>query len=192
MGRYKTRALTSQEYRSILRTLEKGFTDSAGVKHRPNKQLSTIITLESNLGCRIGDILALKADSIVRDGDIYRLDIIEQKTGKYRRFIVPEKVVDYINSYKAYTGIESGKLFNISAGAVWKQIRAVTDVLNLKNVSTHSFRKMCACNLYEATGHDIETVCAFLQHSSIKTTRTYISRSPEQLEKAIQAIVDLG
>jgi integrase len=41
--------------------------------------------LEGNLGLRISDILKLRPCDIVRDGDRYRLEITEQKTGKRPR-----------------------------------------------------------------------------------------------------------
>lgn len=52
--------------------------------------------LEATLGLRLGDILILKLDSFIRDRDHYRLDITEQKTGKYRGFTVPTEVYTFI------------------------------------------------------------------------------------------------
>lgn len=45
--------------------------------------------LEANLGLRISDIVQLRLCDIVKDGNRYRLAIIEQKTGKARVFTVP-------------------------------------------------------------------------------------------------------
>lgn len=191
MGRYQTLAISDHNYRDLIECVRFGYTDNEGVKHRPNLQLATILVLEANLGCRIGDILNLTTDSIILDGSIYKLNIIEQKTGKKRCFIVPKPVKNFIDEYALNSGIASGKLFDIKAGAVWKQLRAVTDYLNLENTSTHSFRKMAACSLYEASGHDIETVCEFLNHSSTAVTRAYIKRSDAQLESAIEKCVNL-
>ena len=192
MGRYTTKTLESTtEYRELIETVREGYTDNNGIKHRPNIQLATILVLEANLGCRIGDILNLTTSSIIQDGSLYKLNIIEQKTGKRRCFIVPKPIKEFIDKYTEANGITSGKLFDIKGGAVWKQLRAVTDYLNLDNVSTHSFRKMAACNLYESTGHDIETVCEFLNHSSTSVTRNYIRRSDAQLESAIEKCVNL-
>ena len=143
------------------------------------------------LGCRIGDIINLSTDSVIDDGGIYKLNIVEQKTGKRRNFIVPKPVKKLMDDYMADANINHGPLFDIKAPAVWKQLRAVTAYLGLDNISTHSFRKMAACNLYEATGHDIEAVCEFLNHSSTNTTRKYIKRSDAQLESAIEKCVEI-
>ena len=191
MGRYVTATLKESQFKEMIETIREGYTDFDGVKHRPNSQLATILVLEANLGCRIGDIMKLTTDSIVDDGGIYKLNIIEQKTGKKRNFIVPKPVKAFIDNYIREANIYRGPLFDIKAPAVWKQLRTVTTYLGLENVSSHSFRKMCAAALYENTGHDIEAVCEFLNHSSTAVTRAYIKRSDAQLESAIEKCVNI-
>ena len=191
MGRYTTRQISQESYKELIETVREGYTDWEGVKHRPNIQLATILVLEANLGCRINDILKLTTDSIILDGTIYKLNIIEQKTGKVRCFIVPKPIKDFIDKYTAANGIVSGPLFNISDQAVWKQLRAVTAYLGLENTSTHSLRKFCANSLFEKSGHDIELVREFLNHSSVRTTQIYLRRSDAQLEKAIESNINL-
>ena len=191
MGRYVTTALTEQDYDRLVKTIRNGYTHN-GIKHRPNNQIATILVLEGNLGCRIGDIIALTTDSFIQDGGIWKLNITEEKTGKKRYFIVPQAVKDFIDHYCECNGIASGRLFDIEAPAVWKQLRAATAYLGLENTSTHSLRKKIACDLYDRTGHDIEAVCAFLNHSSINTTRRYIRRSDAQLEAAITTAVSIA
>jgi len=191
MGRYVTTALTEQDYERLVKTIRNGYTHN-GVKHRPNNQIATILVLEGNLGCRIGDIIALTTDSFIQDGGIWKLNITEEKTGKKRYFIVPQPVKDFIDHYCECNGIVSGRLFDIEAPAVWKQLRAATAYLGLENTSTHSLRKKIACDLYDRTGHDIEAVCAFLNHSSINTTRRYIRRSDALLEAAINTAVSIA
>lgn len=191
MGSFTTRALSQEDYEKLVKTIRIGYTYK-NVKHRPNDQIATILVLEANLGCRIGDVMALRTDSIIKDGEIFKLNITEEKTGKKRYFIIPQAVKDFIDHYCEYNGITSGRLFDIEAPAVWKQLRAATGYLGLENVSTHSLRKKIACDLYENTGHDIEAVAAFLNHASINTTRRYIRRTDAQLESAISQAVSLA
>ena len=188
MGKYETRSLSETEFDRLVKTIRIGYTYK-GIKHRPNDQIATMLVLEGNLGCRIGDIVALTTDSIIDDGGIYKLNIIEEKTGKKRCFIVPKPVKAFIDHYLECNGIKEGRLFNIESPAVWKQLRAATAYLGFKNVSTHSARKMIAQKIYDQTNHDIEAVAEFLNHSSINTTRKYIKRSDEQLESAITGAV---
>ena len=191
MGRYETLAIQDSQYKELIATIRRGYIDNNCVCHRPNEQLATILILEASLGCRIGDIIGMTTESIIDDGGIYKLNIVEQKTGKRRNFIVPKQLKAFIDDYTRSNNIYSGNLFDIKAPAVWKQLRAVTDYLGLENISTHSFRKMAACALYENTGHDIEAVCEFLNHSSTKITRAYIKRSDAQLESAIEKCVNI-
>ena len=80
----RTVALTVDQYHEIIDTMRTGFSGC-----RANNRIATALIIEANLGLRISDILTLKLDDIVKDGDRYRLDIIEQKTQKKRTFTVP-------------------------------------------------------------------------------------------------------
>lgn len=189
MGSYTCRACNETEFKDIVKLIREGYTDKNNIPHKPNNQVADIIVLEANLGCRIGDIVNLKHSDFVCDNGKWKITIVEEKTDKKRVFIVPKPVKEFIDKLNYADG---DKIFSIKKHAVWKQLRAVTEYLGLDNISSHSFRKKAACDIYESTGHDIELVCAFLNHSSTATTRNYIRRSDEQLEKAIENIVNLG
>lgn len=107
------------------------------------------MVLEYNLGLRVGDILQLKVDSFVKDGGRYRLDMYEQKTGKYRNFTVSNEVYQFILDYAYKKNISSKvKLFPITERAVLKHLKAVCSYLGLDGVGSHSFRKGFATNVY--------------------------------------------
>ena len=69
----KTKALTAEQYKEIIQTMKEGFCGC-----RPNERIATALVLEGNLGLRISDIIKLRPCDIVRDGDRYRLEIVEQ------------------------------------------------------------------------------------------------------------------
>ena len=190
MGAYTTTILEEKTYKKMVETVRNGYI-SNGIYHRPNKEFATILVLEANLGCRIGDILNLTTDSIIKDGQFWKLNIIEEKTGKKRNFIVPEAVKKFIDDYCDEQGIYSGKIFKCGKQATWKNMRNICEYLDLENTSTHSLRKMKAEKIYNETNHDIELVRAFLNHSSVLTSQRYIRRSDAQLEKAISNSVTL-
>lgn len=77
----RTVALTNEQYTSIITAIKCGFC-CAGREYKPNDRIATALTLEANLGLRISDILQLHYCDIVADGDRYRLNIHEIKTGK--------------------------------------------------------------------------------------------------------------
>ena len=178
----KTKALTTEQYKEIIQTMKEGFCGC-----RPNERIATILVLEGNLGLRISDILNLRLCDIVRDGDRFRLEVVEQKTGKRRIFTVPLVIQQYIENYCLRNGIQkTDTIFPISERAVQKQLAIVCDYLGFEGISTHSFRKWYATEIYKANGYDIALVQRLLQHSSATTTQRYIGIEPQRIEQAIQ------
>ena len=178
----KTKVLTTEQYKEIIETMRKGFCGC-----RPNDRIATALVLEGNLGLRISDIIKLRPCDIVRDGDRYRLEVVEQKTGKRRMFTVPLLIQQYIENYCLRNGIRRTDLiFPISERAVQKQLKIVCDYLGFEGISTHSFRKWYATEIYNANGFDIALVQRLLQHSSTTTTQRYIGIEPQKIEAAIQ------
>ncbi|WP_408069140.1 tyrosine-type recombinase/integrase [Sarcina ventriculi] len=53
-------------------------------------------------------------------------------------------------------------------------------------MSTHSFRKYFATQMYVNNNYDIVLVKELLQHGSVKTTQDYISLNRETVEKALR------
>lgn len=45
----KTRALTEEQYRKIITTINEGFVTAAGERVKPNSRIATALTLEANL-----------------------------------------------------------------------------------------------------------------------------------------------
>lgn len=184
MGAYKTRAITIEEYKEIITNIIQGY-----VGLRGNRQVATSLVLEANLGMRIGDILKMKGNSVVKDGNRYRLDIVEQKTGKNREFTIPIELYQYIKQYCIDNGIKSNEyIFNITPRQVQRVIKQTVDYLGYedKNISTHSFRKLYATQIYINNGYNIMLVMELLQHASVETTQKYIGIGTKEKEKAIQ------
>ena len=178
----KTKALTTEQYREIIQAMKDGFCGC-----RPNERIATALVLEGNLGLRISDIVKLRLCDIVLDGDRYRLEIVEQKTGKSRVFTVPLVIQQYIENYCLRNGIHRDELmFPITERAIQKQLKIVCDYLEFEGISTHSFRKWYATEIYKNNGYDIALVQRLLQHSSAAVTQRYIGMEPQRIEAAIQ------
>ena len=181
MANKRTRALTVEEYNQIIDTMRTGF---AGC--RPNDRIATALIIEANLGIRISDILKLKLSDIVKEGSRYRLNIIEQKTKKNRNFTVPFEIFQYIKIYCLVNGIKDNEIiFPITERAVQKQLKIVTDWLELDSISTHSFRKFFATQVYQNNDYNIILVQQLLQHSSPAVTQRYIGVSSKDIETAL-------
>ena len=87
----RTIALSAEQYKEIIQAMKQGFSGC-----RPNERIAAALMLEANLGLRISDIVRLRLSDIVKDGERYRLSIIEQKTGKARVFTVPLALYQFI------------------------------------------------------------------------------------------------
>ena len=183
----KTKALTTEQYKEIIQTMKEGFCSC-----RPNERIATALVLEGNLGLRISDIVKLRPCDIVRDGDRYRLEVVEQKTGKRRVFTVPLVIAQYVENYCLRNGIVREELiFPITERAVQKQLAIVCDYLGFEGISTHSFRKWYATEIYKNNGYDIALVQRLLQHSSAATTQRYIGIEAQRIEAAIEGHTQL-
>ena len=143
--------------------------------------------LEANLGLRISDILRLRLSDIVRDGDRYRLAITEQKTGKQRVFTVPYVLYNFIRLYCVDNDIAADAImFPITERAIQKQLKLVCDYLDYTGISTHSFPKFYATEIYKDSRYNIALVQHLLQHSSAAVTQRYIGIQPREVEAAIE------
>lgn len=183
----KTTALTTEQYKAIITTMKEG----SGF-FRPNERVATALVLEGNLGLRISDIVKLRPCDIVNDGGRFRLSIVEQKTGKQRVFTVPLVIQQYIENYCLRNGIKHSELiFPITTREVQKVLARVCDYLGYEGISTHSFRKWYATEIYRNNGYDIALVQRLLQHSSAAVTQRYIGIEPQRIEKAIEGHAEL-
>ena len=183
----KTKALTTEQYKEIIQTMKEGFCGC-----RPNERIATALVLEGNLGLRISDIVKLRPCDIVRDGDRFRLEIVEQKTSKRRVFTVPLVIAQYVENYCLRNDIgREDFIFPITERAVQKQLAIVCDYLGFEGISTHSFRKWYATEIYKANGYDIALVQRLLQHSSAAVTQRSIGIEPQRIEAAIEGHAQL-
>lgn len=183
---YKCRSLTTDEFRRIITAIKTGFVHD-GIRVHPNERIATILTVEANLGIRISDVLALHLSDIVKDGDRYRLSITEIKTGKPRNFTVPLEIYNYLQTYAYENGIaKESKLFDVGKRVVQQHLDKTCRYLSIHGVSTHSFRKYFATQVYIESGYNVELVRELLQHSSVTTTQRYIGVGTKEIEEALQ------
>ncbi len=188
----KTVALTDEQYIEIIQTIQSGFTCEDGHIVKPNKRIATALILEANLGLRISDILRLRLSSIIKDGNRYRLNIVEKKSKLKREFTVPLEVVVFIQNYALENNINpNAKLLDISERTIQNHLQLVCGYLNFSNVSTHSFRKFFATSIYLHNDYNVELVRVLLQHSSVATTQRYIGIGSREVENALQNHVKL-
>lgn len=187
----RCRACTQEEYEKIITLLRSGFIYK-GQKIRSKERIADALLLEANLGIRIGDVLNLRFKDFIRDGKDYRINIVEQKTGKTRKYVVPNEIISYINEYCIRWEIsKEQKLFPFHVRNVQKYLQMACEILELKNISTHTMRKFYSTEAYKKSGNDIRLVQLLLNHSSVLVTQRYIGVDDAKIEEAIQSNVHL-
>lgn len=187
MANKKTMALTQAQFEQIIALIKTGFTTSAGKQVKPNIRIATALTLQANLGLRIGDIIALRLRDIIADGGRMRLNIVEEKTKKTREFTVPSEIYTYLQTYALNQGIRpTQRLFDLTTRAIQHHLQLATEHLGLSGLGTHSFRKYFAVSIYNENGYNVELVRQLLQHSSVAVTQHYLSVQPQLVEQALQ------
>ena len=97
-----------------------------------------------------------------------------------------------MENYCLRNGIDRNTLmFPLTIRAIQKQLALVCEYLGYENISTHSFRKWYATEIYKNNGYDIALVQRLLQHSSASVTQRNIGIEPQRIEKAIEGHVEL-
>lgn len=172
----KTLALTQEQYNNIIRTMKMGFN-----RVRPNRRVAVALVLEAESGAKISDILKLKkgdfgsgfSSNLSYDfSSYYRYYFFKSKE---KTFVIPYDVYEDINNYCSEHGIRNNNfIFSITARSVQKHLKIVCDYLGCNGISTHSFRKYFAQNIYENNQHRIDIVQKRLNHAFLQTTKKYI------------------
>lgn len=134
----------------------------------PQNQLVMRLVLRN--GMRISDALEMRTDQL-RPSGWYR----EKKTGKHRRYGIPEPLLTEIKAQAgpdwAFPGTRAGK--HKTRQAVWHDVKRAAKAFRLEqNVGTHSFRKAYAVKLLAKYG-DIARVQRNLNHGSPTVTALY-------------------
>lgn len=187
MANKKTRAVSRDELNLIIDTINTGFTLPNGKRVRSNERIGICLLLEAQLGVRIGDIVSLKLSSFEFSNGKYRLNIVEQKTGKTRHFLVPTEVYIFLQDYALRNNIKpTQRLFDISVRAVQNHLQLTCEFLNLQGIGSHSMRKHFSQQIYENNGYDVLLVKELLQHSNVAITQRYLGVSSQRAEQALK------
>lgn len=143
-----------------------------------------------NTGLRISDLLKLTIGD-VRGKD--KIDIREKKTGKAKRFKIPEKVLAELEEYMI--GMKDDALLFPSERSKDKPVDRVR-VYRILNeaaqeagitdpIGTHTLRKTFGYHFYKKT-KDVAILQDIFNHSAPSVTRRYIGINEDEIDKALE------
>lgn len=187
----KTSCITDEQFDKIIELLENG--SELGVI-KPNKEIALILTVTGNCGLRIGDCLNLKLGSFIKEGDDYKYNIKEDKTGKSRTFVIQNEIYEMLEKYANEKNLSlKDNIFRYTERNIQKKLKQIREYLgeDYKDVSTHSFRKLSAMRIYRASGNNIELTRKFLNHSTIAVTQKYLGVSDDEVNEIIRNTVHI-
>lgn len=141
-----------------------------------------------NTGLRIGDLLSLKVGDVRARTHII---ITEQKTGKYKRFLINDMLRMEINKY--IDGMEQEEyLFKsrksnkpISRVQAYRILNKVASKLGIECFGCHSMRKIFGYFHYQQY-KDIAILQSIFNHSSPSVTLRYIGITQDIRDKTIK------
>ncbi len=186
MANKKTSCITDEQFNKIINIIYNGSSDG---KIKPSEEIAIMLTITGNCALRIGDCTKLKLNSFIKEGEEYRYNIIEEKTGKKRTNIIPKEIYEMIKKYANKKGKkESEKVFNHTIRSIQYKLENIAKYLgeDYKDISTHSFRKHAGMTIYRASGNDIELTRKFLNHSSINTTQRYLGVNDDEINELLR------
>ncbi len=177
------RWLTRKEVGKLLHAIEL----TKQQNHKKGMLHQTIVYLAVNLGLRVQEICNVKIVDIDTQRGIIR---INGKGDKYR--VVPltentkEAIINWIeerNQDSDYL-LMSSKSNLITTRAVQHIFKKYSDQLGIE-ITPHSLRHTY-CKQLAQHGVDIQSIAELAGHSSIETTRVYVTPSIQELQNALK------
>ena len=169
--------LTKAEYIRLLNT----------AKAKKNERLYLILQTICGTGIRVSELQYITVEAVQRG------EANVDCKGKHRRiFIIPElrkKLLRYVAEQK----IDCGQVFitkhgkPISRSNIWREMKALCKQANVPptKVFPHNLRHLFARTFY-GIEKDIAKLADILGHSSINTTRIYITTTSAEHKKRMQ------
>jgi len=146
--------------------------------HLPDEKWCCLFAIAYFTGSRIGEVLKLRVADIEDERILFRAANTKTKTTRAAMMTPPLRAF-----LAAYETPSQGYLFpalhpgtkrgHLTRQAADKVLREVCAVVGLEGVSTHSFRRSFATNLYQQ-GEPLAKICRLLGHKNPTMTARYI------------------
>jgi len=152
-----------------------------------------LLVLGINSDLRVSDIVRLKVSDVYDGKKVKdRIELHEQKTGKYKSFPLSESAKKALKEYLASIQPEQDNFLfpsrkgggPLSRSQVWLILHKAADKAGIKeHIGTHSMRKTFGYQAYKS-GVDVYIIQDMLNHSTPAVTKRYIGLSQEDKDRA--------
>lgn len=146
-----------------------------------------------NSGLRVSDILNLKVKDV---RDKHHIVLIEKKTGKYKRFLINDKVQKEIKKY--VEGMDDdefiipsrirdadGNRSHISRVQAYQVLNDEAYKIGLSEIGTHTMRKTFGYWHYKQY-HDVAMLQEIFNHSAPSITLKYLGITEDEKDESIK------
>ncbi len=156
-----------------------------------NEKYYLMFRIGVNVGLRVSDILTLKV-SDVRAKD--HITITEQKTGKRKRFILPNTLQKEIAKFINQNNLENdefliqsrkGSNMPISRIQAYRVLNEIGKQIGLEEVGTHTMRKTFGYHHYQKN-RDIAILQDIFNHAAPSITLRYIGITDDMKDNSLK------
>lgn len=144
-----------------------------------------------NVGLRVSDIISLKVGSIRAKAHV---TIIEKKTGKTKRFLIPNSLQKEIAEFIKTNNLEDedfliqsrkGDNQPISRVQAYRVLNETAKQIGLDEIGTHTMRKTFGYHHYQ-TNKDIAILQEIFNHSAPSITLRYIGITDDMKDQSLK------
>lgn len=144
-----------------------------------------------NVGLRVSDILSLKVSDVHERSHV---TIVEKKTGKTRRFLIPnslqKEIAEFIRTNNMEDDeylIQSRKGFNkpITRVQAYRVLNDIAKQIGLDEVGTHTMRKTFGYHHYQAN-KDVAILQSIFGHAAPSICMLYIGITDDMKDNSLK------
>jgi integrase/recombinase XerD len=146
--------------------------------HLPNPKWTCVFAIAYFTGSRISEVLSLEVTDIDTDRITFKRE--NTKTRKPRVAMIVSSLRPFLMAYEAPkvgyqfpAGPNAKQPTHLSRQAADKVLRIACERVGLDGVSTHSFRRSFATNLYQQ-GYSLAKIARLIGHSHASMTARYV------------------
>lgn len=164
-----------------------------------NYRISLLVACGSFFGLRISDLLALTWNQILEES----FTLNEKKTGKHREIKVNAGVRGHIKDCYAALDVKNpnehcflnrlGGVISVQrVNVILKEVKVKYGLKEVKNFSTHSFRKTFGRKVVDMAGENSEMalikLAELFNHSNTAITRRYLGLRQQELREVYDSL----